>query len=373
MDAHTSRNRGRAAVVAAAGLAALVLTAFIASRSSGVPDVGPASDPTSDAGNSTDATLRASAGKPPPPEPADRVVRSEVADQVHARFLKEHPVATGRTAVAGNVVDADGRPVLSGWVIYRSPSGPWQITRIEYDGTFDVVDAGPGPYELIASRGNGPIDRHATVTTAGAGNVGVLLRAPHDAVLRVRLDPPMAGKGYAFLTREDGGDGLRDSSLAHVEDDGRVDFSGLQPGVKHVLWISDEHQDTYAYLPGVVAGPAERVVSPTETFVLRTLLRSTEVVNLDSARVSGLGISIDFRDEAFVRSADTPLTALPIDATLPNGTYGLRLRRLIVPTIPLRFEARGFDDWKADSRRRFTSKASIRPGESIVADWQESR
>ena len=63
-------------------------------------------------------------------------------------------------AVTGKVIDANGLAVLAGRIDYRRPGAPWATTRIDYDGTYEVLDDGPGPYELIATQSNGPADRH---------------------------------------------------------------------------------------------------------------------------------------------------------------------------------------------------------------------
>ncbi len=357
-----------------------VLVAYAVFRPARAPDVDPGAGPASDARMPPEATLDPAPMTRAPLPASTSGVAEVVAAKIHQKFLAANPEATGKTAVAGNVVDAAGRPVLSGFVIYRTLGAEWRYAKIQYDGTFEINDPRPGPFELIANQGNGPIDRHAPVATAGVGDTDVLLRAPHDGTLKVRLTMPLDSeqKGYAHLTREDGEVGLGTSASAYVEDGDLFEFTGLDPGVLHVLWICNRTQATYAYLRGVTARTEEWSVAPTATVSVAATLRSRdEWVHIGDASFLAIGVAISAATQGesvdLLRSPDLTMPGTVGDVTLPRSTYAIRLRQSATPPIELRFEADGFRFTDDKQTRHFTTEGTIKSGALIVTEWKETR
>jgi hypothetical protein len=67
--------------------------------------------------------------------------------------------AAGRTFVAGNVFNPDGRPAVSVWVVLHGPQREWQFLT-GGDGSYFIGYVEPGQYRITVRR------RDATVYSA---------------------------------------------------------------------------------------------------------------------------------------------------------------------------------------------------------------
>jgi hypothetical protein len=194
--------------------------------------------------------------------------------------------------VWGRVVDARGKPVPDVEVWCRPDGGNWNDTSADEEGRFSFTGLPAGPVTLIAEDEDlEPVssDSRAVRVEAGKKDVRLVWRPGVTMRLRVAEWPAPDRAVDAHLVTASG----EAVTYEMIEEDGTVEFSGLDALSTYSLWIPALDDGQTVWRTGLRPGPDRIDVSLEMGGVIRGILTRRGPVEVEDLRLVAPGIEMD--------------------------------------------------------------------------------
>ena len=158
--------------------------------------------------------------------------------------------------ITGFVRDSKGRPRPEAQIDARFANGRWRKAEISADGSFLIDSAPPGEVVFegyITPSQNGILSR-AREVTARTGDQGVLIPIEPLHLIRIRVEGWPRGEFESVNAVRRGAEKDEDPVTDYMENDGSLEFAGVQPDGIYDVVIGPVGEGWYARLEGLRAG-----------------------------------------------------------------------------------------------------------------------